>query len=93
MRIEDPGDVADGDPERFASPDHLDLDRAAAAHLSFGHGIHRCVGAPLATAEAEIALRALLTRFPGIRLAEPTDQLEWRQTRLVRGLASLPIVT
>ena len=85
--------AANRDPQRFASPDQLDLDRAAAAHLTFGHGIHRCVGAPLATAEAEIALRALLTRFPGIRLAEPPNQLEWRRTRLVRGLASLPIVT
>ncbi|GHE06580.1 cytochrome P450 family protein [Streptomyces alanosinicus] len=85
--------AANRDPERFPSPDLLDLDRDAAAHLSFGHGIHRCVGAPLAKAEAEIALRAVLTRFPGIRLAAPPDQLDWRRTRLVRGLASLPVRT
>ncbi|MGC5564842.1 cytochrome P450 family protein [Streptomyces sp. FR-108] len=84
--------AANRDPERFPSPDLLDLDRDASAHLSFGHGIHRCVGAPLAKAEAEIALRAVLTRFPGIRLAAPTDQLDWRRTRLVRGLASLPVL-
>lgn len=85
--------AANRDPERFPSPDQLDLDRDAAAHLSFGHGIHRCVGAPLAKAEAEIALRAVLIRFPGIRLAAPPDQLDWRRTRLVRGLASLPVRT
>ncbi len=84
--------AANRDPERFPSPDLLDLDRDAAAHLSFGHGIHRCVGAPLAKAEAEIALRAVLTRFPGIRLAAPPGQLDWRRTRLVRGLASLPVL-
>ncbi|WP_314614804.1 cytochrome P450 family protein [Streptomyces stackebrandtii] len=84
--------AANRDPERFPEPDRLDLDRNAAAHLAFGHGIHRCVGAPLAKAEAEIALRALLTRFSGIRLAVRADQLEWRHTRLVRGLASLPLL-
>ncbi|MFF0712152.1 cytochrome P450 family protein [Streptomyces bauhiniae] len=83
--------AANRDPQRFPSPDLLELDRDAAAHLGFGHGIHRCVGAPLAKAEAEIALRALLTRFPEIRLAVPQDRLEWRHTRLVRGLASLPV--
>ncbi|MEU0403314.1 cytochrome P450 [Streptomyces sp. NPDC006197] len=84
--------AANRDPERFPSPDLLDLDRDAVAHLGFGHGIHRCLGAPLAKAEAEIALRAVLTRFPGIRLAAPPDQLQWRRTRLVRGLASLPVL-
>ncbi|MFD8607396.1 cytochrome P450 [Streptomyces sp. NPDC059631] len=84
--------AANRDPERFPSPDLLDLDRDAAAHLSFGHGIHRCVGAPLAKAEVEIALRTVLTRFPGIRLAAPTDQLDWRRTRLVRGRATLPVL-
>lgn len=62
-------------------------------HLAFGHGIHRCVGAPLAKAEADIALRAILTRFPRLRLAVPPDQLQWRHTRLVRGLTALPILT
>ncbi|MBP0456134.1 cytochrome P450 family protein [Streptomyces montanisoli] len=83
--------AANRDPDQFPSPDLLDLDRSAAAHLSFGHGIHRCIGAPLAMAEADIALRAILTRFPGIRLAQRPDQLEWRRTRLVRGLVTLPI--
>lgn len=84
--------AANRDPARFPAPDRLDLDRNATAHLAFGHGIHRCVGAPLAKAEVAIALRALLTRFPGVRLAVPADQLEWRHTRLVRGPASLPVL-
>nr|WP_037830901.1 cytochrome P450 [Streptomyces sp. NRRL S-325] len=84
--------AANRDPERFPSPDQLDANRDAAGHLAFGHGIHRCVGAPLAKAEAEIALRAVLTRFPGLRLAVPPDQLQWRHARLVRGLASLPVL-
>ncbi|MGW5102972.1 cytochrome P450 family protein [Streptomyces sp. NPDC004100] len=84
--------AANRDPERFPSPDLLDLSRDAPAHLAFGHGIHRCVGAPLARAEAEIALCAVLTRFPGLRLAVPPDRLEWRHTRLVRGLDSLPVM-
>ena len=85
--------AANRDPQQFPEPDRLDLDRDAAAQLAFGHGIHRCVGAPLARAEADIALRAILTRFPGIRLAEPADRLEWRRTRLLRGLVSLPVLT
>ncbi|MEE1845311.1 cytochrome P450 [Streptomyces sp. NPDC088190] len=84
--------AANRDPERFPSPDQLDANRDATGHLAFGHGIHRCVGAPLAKAEAEIALRAVLARFPGLRLAVPPDQLQWRHARLVRGLTSLPVL-
>ncbi|MFJ8860572.1 cytochrome P450 [Streptomyces sp. NPDC102451] len=84
--------AANRDPERFPAPDLLDLDRNATGHLSFGHGIHRCVGAPLAKAEAHIALHAILTRFPDIRLAVSADRLDWRRTRLVRGLESLPVL-
>ncbi|MGY5049411.1 cytochrome P450 family protein [Streptomyces sp. 900105755] len=83
--------AANRDPARWAEPSDLDLDRNAAGHLSFGHGIHRCVGAPLAKAEAEIALQKLLSRFPDMQLAVPVGQLTWRKTRLVRGLAALPV--
>ncbi|WP_329205798.1 cytochrome P450 [Streptomyces sp. NBC_00683] len=85
--------AANRDPARFPVPDRLDPDRDAAGHLAFGHGIHRCVGAPLAKAEAEIVLRAVLTRFPRLQLAVPTEQLSWRPTRLIRGLVSLPVST
>ncbi|KQV20888.1 MULTISPECIES: cytochrome P450 [unclassified Kitasatospora] len=84
--------AANRDPARFSDPDRLDLEREARSHLAFGHGIHRCLGAPLAQAEVEIALRVLLERFPGLRLAEPADQLRWRHSRLVRGLESLPVL-
>ncbi len=83
---------ANRDPARFAEPGRLLIDRDTSGHLAFGHGIHRCLGAPLAKAEAEIALRAVLTRFPHLRLAVPPEDLTWRQTRLVRGLASLPVL-
>ncbi|MFJ2442078.1 cytochrome P450 [Streptomyces sp. NPDC087658] len=84
--------AANRDPARFPTPSQLDLDRTATGHLAFGHGIHRCVGAPLAKAEAELALGALISRFPEIRLAVPAEELEWRHTRLMRGLAALPLV-
>ncbi|MFE2141817.1 cytochrome P450 [Streptomyces sp. NPDC059456] len=83
--------AANRDPAAFAEPRRLDLDRNAAGHLAFGHGIHRCLGAPLARAEADIVLRAIVTRFPGLRLAVPEEALAWRPTRLTRGLASLPV--
>ncbi|WP_246096012.1 cytochrome P450 family protein [Streptomyces botrytidirepellens] len=84
--------AANRDPARFPAPEQLDLGRDAAGHLSFGHGIHRCVGAPLARAEAELALRKVLTRFPNLRLAVPPEELVWRPTRLVRGLKALPVL-
>lgn len=68
------------------------LARAATGHLAFGHGVHRCLGAPLARAEAELALRSLITRFPHARLAVPAEKLTWRHTRLMRGLTALPLV-
>ncbi|MFQ6851513.1 cytochrome P450 [Streptomyces sp. 35M1] len=84
--------AANRDPAVFPDPYRLDLDRDAAGHLSFGHGIHRCLGAPLARAEAEIALRALVTRFPDTGLAVSAESLSWRRTRLTRGLTALPLV-
>lgn len=62
-------------------------------HLSFGHGPHHCLGAPLARLEARIAFEVLLTRFPGIRPAvDSWDALEWRHSRLMHGPARLPVV-
>lgn len=83
--------AANRDPAQYAEPDQLDLDRDAKDHLSFGHGIHRCLGAPLARAEAKAALHALFTRFPDLRLAVPAQELQWRHTRLMRGLVALPV--
>ncbi|MFI1929117.1 cytochrome P450 [Streptomyces sp. NPDC020330] len=83
--------AANRDPAVFPGPHRLDLDRDAGGHLAFGHGIHRCPGAPLARAEAEIFLRTLVTRFPNTRPAVPVESLTWRRTRLTRGLSALPL--
>jgi len=82
---------ANRDEERFAEPDRLDITRAAGGHLAFGHGIHYCVGAPLARLEAEIALGGLLARFPDLALDAKPDELVYRPSSLVHGLESLPV--
>ncbi|MFD7667993.1 cytochrome P450 [Streptomyces sp. NPDC059788] len=84
--------AANRDPARFDDPDTLAPGRSA-GHLSFGHGPHHCLGAPLARLEARIAFHALLTRFPDLRLAVPPAELPWRHTRLMHGLAHLPVTT
>ncbi|GIG88360.1 cytochrome P450 family protein [Plantactinospora endophytica] len=83
--------AANRDPGRFPHPDVLDLTRADNPHLSFGHGIHYCLGAPLARLEAEIALGGLLHRFPDLTLAVPPDEIRWRPGA-VRRLAALPVL-
>jgi cytochrome P450 len=82
---------ADRDPAQFPDPDRLDLGRDTSGHLAFGHGIHYCLGAPLARMEAEVALGALLARFPEISLAVPPQELRWRPVSLMNGLESLPV--
>jgi cytochrome P450 len=76
---------------RFPDPDRLDLSRDSAGHLAFGHGIHYCLGAPLARLEAEVAFGSLLSRFPALSLAVPVSELRWRPTSFVRGLETLPV--
>jgi cytochrome P450 len=82
---------ANRDPDRFADPDVLDLDRQDTKHVAFGRGSHYCLGAPLARLEGEIALTTLLRRLPGLRLAVPREELTWRPVPLFRALASLPV--
>jgi cytochrome P450 len=82
---------ANRDPDKFPDPDRLDIRRNAVSHLAFGHGIHHCVGAPLARLEGEIVLGRLLERFPRWEAAEPLDQLNWRYTLQFRGLERLPV--
>ncbi|MFK0159749.1 cytochrome P450 [Streptomyces sp. NPDC090499] len=83
--------AAHRDPCRFPEPDRLDLDRDATGHLALGHGIHYCLGAPLARLETEIALGALLERFPRLELDVPVAQLAWRPSMRTRGLRALPV--
>ncbi len=82
---------ANRDPAQFPDPDRLDLGRDTSGHVAFGHGIHYCLGAPLARMEAEVALGALLARFPRISLAVPPSELRWRPVSLMNGLESLPV--
>jgi cytochrome P450 len=82
---------ANHDPARFPDPDRLDLGRDATGHVAFGHGVHHCLGAPLARMEAEVALGALIDRFPRISLAVPRSELRWRPVSLMNGLESLPV--
>ncbi|MGY0064774.1 cytochrome P450 family protein [Streptomyces sp. LZ34] len=82
---------ANRDPGHFKEPDRLDPNFGRLGHLAFGHGIHYCLGAPLARLEAETALATLLSRLPGLRLDIPRAQLRWRPTIRARGLFSLPV--
>ncbi|MGH8902965.1 MAG: cytochrome P450 family protein [Egibacteraceae bacterium] len=82
---------ANRDADRFTDPDRLDITRADNRHLAFGKGIHFCLGAPLARMEGQIAIGTLLRRLPGLRLAVPVDQLEWRPGVLIRSLRAFPV--
>ena len=82
---------ANRDEARFERPDDLDPERSPRAHLAFGKGIHYCLGAPLARLEAEVALRALLTNLPNLRLAVPRDTLRYRFLPGFRALEALPV--
>ena len=81
------------DPERNADPEVFDVRRAGTAHVAFGHGIHHCLGAPLARLEAEIAFNELVGRFPAMRLAVTPEELRWGHGDglVLRGLSSLPV--
>ncbi|WP_330239116.1 cytochrome P450 family protein [Streptomyces sp. NBC_00525] len=83
--------AADRDPERFGGPDTLDLSRRDNQHLGYGHGIHYCLGAPLARLEGQAALATLLTRLPDLRLAVEPGDLRWRGGLIMRGLRTLPV--
>jgi cytochrome P450 len=85
--------AANRDADRFASPESLDLDREVTRHLAFGHGVHHCLGAPLARMEGQIALGSLLARFPELSLAVSIEDLHWDHGDglVLRGLSELPV--
>jgi cytochrome P450 PksS len=84
---------ANRDGQRFEDPYALDLARDPNRHLAFGRdGVHHCLGAPLARMEGQIALNALLGRFPGARVAVAPETLRWRRGLFLRDLESLPLV-
>jgi cytochrome P450 len=82
--------IADRDPAQFPAPDRLDIARQDNTHLAFGHGIHYCLGAPLARLEGQIAIGTALGRLPHLSLAVPPSELRWRSGGL-RGPAQLPV--
>lgn len=83
--------AANRDPARVPGADRLDVTRPEMSHLAFGHGIHRCVGAPLAQVEGRIALGGLISRFAGLELATPAADLRRTPGLLMNGLRTLPV--
>src|SRR5262249_10880856 len=86
--------AANRDARFCPSPEALDIHRSEVRHLGFGHGIHFCLGAPLARMEGQVALSGLIRRFPDLRLAVPVEQLRWGHGDgvVLRGLVQLPVV-
>ncbi|MFF5301422.1 cytochrome P450 [Streptomyces sp. NPDC013161] len=81
--------AADRDGVRFPAPDRFDIRRDTRGHLAFGHGIHYCLGAPLARLEARTAIRTLLERAPALTLDGPPG--DWLPGMLMRGMRALPV--
>jgi cytochrome P450 PksS len=84
--------AANRDPARFDDPDTFDISRDSSPHLSFGRGVHRCLGAHLGRMETEIALSALLGTGSSVRLAGDAETGLWQPGIFMRRLRSLPVV-
>ena len=84
--------TANQDPSVFADPDRFDVTRDAANHLSFGAGVHHCLGAQLARVELQEAFRGLIGRLPGLRLAVPASELEFKPGMAIHSLRELPVL-
>lgn len=83
--------TANRDPQFIAEPEQLDISRGAPGHLAFGHGVHHCLGAPLARMEMQTAFPALLRRFPTLELAEDPGDVAFRSFHFIYGVASLKV--
>ncbi|UUU22674.1 cytochrome P450 family protein [Streptomyces sp. DSM 40750] len=83
--------AANRDSARFPEPNTLDVARRDNQHLGYGHGIHYCLGAPLARLEARVAFMTLLRRLPDMQLASASTELRWRGGLIMRGLRELPV--
>jgi cytochrome P450 len=83
--------TANKDPSVFSDPDRFDVTRDAASHLTFGAGVHHCLGAQLARVELQEAFRGLIGRLPGLRLAVPASELEFKPGMAIHSLRELPV--
>jgi cytochrome P450 len=83
--------AANRDPRYLPDGDRLDITRDAAGHVAFGHGVHHCLGAPLARMEMRTAFPALLRRFPDLALTVPFEEVPFRAFHFIYGLQSLPV--
>lgn len=86
--------AANRDPARYPSSERVEIDRSASRHLAFGHGIHHCLGAPLARMEGVVAIGTLLRRYPDLTLAVRAEDLHWGHGDglVLRGLSELPVI-
>ncbi|MGC7102985.1 cytochrome P450 [Amycolatopsis lurida] len=84
--------AANRDPNRFENPDSLDIHRSARGHLSFGHGIHQCLGQQLARIEMRAGFTGLFSRFPDLRLAIPAGEVRLKTDMNIYGVHELPVV-
>ena len=83
--------AANRDPEAYDDPDRLDLRRKEVPHLTFGFGLHICLGFPLARMEGQVALPAVLAHWRHMQLAVPEERLEWLNSMVFRGMSALPL--
>jgi hypothetical protein len=81
--------AANRDPRAYNDPDRLDLQRHGVPHLTFGFGAHICLGFPLARLEGQIALPAVLARWPKLEIA--ASRLEWIDSMVLRGMKAMPV--
>lgn len=86
-----PNDIANRDPEVFADPDRLDIERDARRHVAFGFGVHQCLGQTLARLELKVAYSTLYRRIPGLRLAAELKDIPFKHDGSVYGVYELPV--
>ena len=82
--------AANRDPRRFERPHELILDRTPNRHLTFGQGLHFCLGAPLARLEAKVCIGSLVSRYPAMRFGQ--GEVKWLDALVMRGPTQLPLV-
>ncbi|WP_410651815.1 cytochrome P450 [Amycolatopsis sp. cmx-4-54] len=79
------------DPDGFENPDTFDIERGARHHVAFGFGVHQCLGQNLARLELQIVFDTLFRRVPGLRIAVPVDELQFKHDSTIYGLHALPV--